>query len=49
MILHATFEPDLELSAVMEDDPQMDADTRDKLLKGWKKAVKCSYGWAKED
>ena len=30
-------------------DPQMDADTRDKLLKGWKKAVKCSYGWAKED
>ena len=30
-------------------DPQMDAATRDKLLKGWKKAVKCSYGWAKED
>ena len=30
-------------------EPQMDADTREKLLKGWKKAVKCSYGWAKED
>ena len=26
MILHATFEPDLELSAVMEDDSQMDAE-----------------------
>ena len=30
-------------------DPQMDDDKRQKLLKGWKKAVKCSYGWAKED
>lgn len=30
-------------------DPQMDDDNRKKLLKGWKKAVKCSYGWAKED
>ena len=30
-------------------DPQMDAAEREKLLKGWKKAVKCSYGWAKED
>ena len=30
-------------------DPQMDDDNRQKLLKGWKKAVKCSYGWAKED
>jgi hypothetical protein len=29
MILHATFEPDLELSAVMEDDPQMDAEFAD--------------------
>ena len=30
-------------------DPEMDDDNRKKLLKGWKKAVKCSYGWAKED
>ncbi|MBR0382793.1 MAG: glycerol kinase GlpK [Eubacterium sp.] len=30
-------------------EPSMDADTRAKLLKGWKKAVKLSYGWAKED
>ena len=30
-------------------DPEMDDDHRQKLLKGWKKAVKCSYGWAKED
>ena len=22
---------------------------RDKKLRGWKKAVKCAYGWAKED
>ena len=29
MILHATFEPDLELSAVMEDDPQMDSEFAD--------------------
>ena len=30
-------------------DPEMDDDNRKKLLKGWKKAVKWSYGWAKED
>ncbi len=29
--------------------PAMDADKRAALLKGWKKAVKLSYGWAKED
>ena len=29
--------------------PEMDADTRAKLLKGWKKAVKLSYGWAKDE
>ncbi|MBQ9155631.1 MAG: glycerol kinase GlpK [Eubacterium sp.] len=29
--------------------PAMDDATRAKLLKGWKKAVKLSYGWAKED
>ncbi len=28
--------------------PQMDADTRAKLYAGWKKAVKCSFGWAKD-
>ena len=30
-------------------EPSMDEATRAKLIKGWKKAVKCSYGWAKED
>jgi glycerol kinase len=29
-------------------EPTMDADTREALLKGWKKAVKLSYGWAKD-
>ena len=29
-------------------EPAMDADTRAELLKGWKKAVKLSYGWAKD-
>jgi glycerol kinase len=29
-------------------EPAMDADTREALLKGWKKAVKLSYGWAKD-
>ena len=29
-------------------EPAMDADTRAALLKGWKKAVKLSYGWAKD-
>lgn len=28
-------------------EPQMDDDTRKELLAGWKKAVQCSYGWAK--
>ncbi len=27
--------------------PQMDDATREELIAGWKKAVKCSYGWAK--
>ena len=22
---------------------------REKMVKGWNKAVKCAYGWAKED
>ncbi|SCP96634.1 glycerol kinase GlpK [Anaerobium acetethylicum] len=26
--------------------PDMDAGKREKLLKGWKKAVKCAFGWA---
>ena len=29
--------------------PEMEADTRKKAVSGWNKAVKCSYGWAKED
>ena len=30
-------------------DPSMDAAERDRIIAGWNKAVKCSYGWAKED
>jgi glycerol kinase len=30
-------------------DPSMDAEERDRIVAGWNKAVKCSYGWAKED
>ena len=29
--------------------PEMEADARKKAVFGWNKAVKCSYGWAKED
>ena len=29
-------------------DPQMDGDTREKLLKGWHKAVRCALLWAEE-
>ncbi len=29
--------------------PEMDAETRKTAIAGWNKAVKCSYGWAKED
>ena len=28
--------------------PQISIEERDKKAKGWKKAVKCAYGWAKE-
>ena len=27
----------------------MRADRRNTLLKGWRKAVKCSFGWAEEE
>ena len=30
-------------------EPVIDEATRAKMCKGWNKAVKCSYGWAKED
>ncbi len=30
-------------------EPAIDEATRAKMCKGWNKAVKCSYGWAKED
>ena len=30
-------------------EPAIDEATRTKMCKGWSKAVKCSYGWAKED
>ncbi len=30
-------------------EPDIDPAVRDKMLKGWNKAVKCSYDWAKED
>ena len=29
--------------------PSMDAAEREKELKGWKQAVRCTFGWAKED
>ena len=29
--------------------PEMDADTREKELRGWKRAVAATFGWAKED
>jgi glycerol kinase len=30
-------------------DPEIAAEEREAMVKGWNKAVKCSYGWAKED
>ena len=27
----------------------MDGEDREEKIKGWNKAVKCSFGWAKED
>ena len=30
-------------------EPAIDAKDRDGMIKGWDKAVKCSFGWAKED
>ena len=36
-----------EISQIFE--PQMPASVRADKLKGWKKAVRCSFGWAKED
>ena len=29
--------------------PEIEEEKRDVMIKGWNKAVKCSYGWAKED
>ena len=29
--------------------PEIEPEERDKKVKGWNKAVKCSFGWAKED
>ena len=29
--------------------PAISAEEREARVKGWKKAVKCSFGWAKED
>ena len=29
--------------------PAITPEERDEKMKGWKKAVRCSYGWAKED
>ena len=29
--------------------PAIEKEKRDEMVKGWNKAVKCSYGWAKED
>lgn len=30
-------------------EPKISEETRDKMVSGWNRAVKCSYGWAKED
>ena len=30
-------------------EPDIEADAREKMLRGWNKAVRYSYGWAKED
>ena len=30
-------------------EPEISAEQRAEMIKGWNKAVKCSYGWAKED
>ena len=30
-------------------EPQIDAEKREEMIKGWNKAVKYAYGWAKED
>ena len=35
------------INAIFE--PQIGAEEREKKIKGWKKAVKYAYGWAKED
>ena len=29
--------------------PEISDEKREKMIKGWNKAVKCAYGWAKED
>lgn len=29
--------------------PEIDTESRDQMVKGWSRAVKCSYGWAKEN
>ena len=29
--------------------PSIEAEKREKMLNGWKRAVKCSYGWAREE
>lgn len=29
--------------------PAIEPEKREKMLKGWKRAVKCSYGWAREE
>lgn len=30
-------------------EPKISEETREKMVSGWNRAVKCSYGWAKED
>ena len=30
-------------------EPVLEKEERDKKMKGWERAVTCSYGWAKED
>jgi glycerol kinase len=30
-------------------DPNMEDEVREQKVKGWNKAVKCSFGWAKDE
>ena len=43
----ATAVPHAEILQAVK--PVLEKEERDKKMKGWERAVTCSYGWAKED